>query len=44
MTLTPTNGAVRRENHAKNLNKEKKTFTIQEVMKDIRIVFLSKKA
>jgi hypothetical protein len=45
MTLTPTNEAVRRENHAeKNLYKEKKlTVTIWEVMKDVRIVLLSKK-
>jgi hypothetical protein len=45
MTLTPTNEAVRRENHAeKNLYKEKKsTVTIQEVMKDVRIVLLTKK-
>jgi hypothetical protein len=44
MTLTPTNEAVRRENHAeKNLDKEKITVTIQEVMKDVRIVLLSKK-
>jgi hypothetical protein len=45
MTLAPMNEAVRRENHAKkNLYKEKKlTVTIQEVMKDVRIVLLSKK-
>ncbi len=44
MTLAPTNEAVRRENHAeKNLYKEKNTVTIQEVMKDVRIVLLSKK-
>jgi hypothetical protein len=45
MTLAPTNEAVRRENHAeKNLHKEKLTITIQEVMKDVRIVLISKKA
>jgi hypothetical protein len=45
MTLTPTNEAVGRENHAeKNLYKEQKsTVTIREVMKDVRIVLLSKK-
>jgi hypothetical protein len=45
MTLAPTNEAVRRENHAEtNLYKENKlTITIQEVMKDVRIVLLSKK-
>ncbi len=45
MTLAPTNEAVRRENHAeKNLYKEKKlTVMIREVMKDVRIVLLSKK-
>ncbi len=45
MTLAPTNEAVRRENHVKkNLYKEKKiTIMIQEVMKDVRIVLLSKK-
>jgi hypothetical protein len=44
MTLAPMNKAVRRENHAeKNLYKEKKiTITIREVMKDVRIVKLSK--
>jgi hypothetical protein len=40
MTLAPMNEAVRPENHlGKNL-----TVTIREVMKDIRIVLLSKKA
>jgi hypothetical protein len=45
MTLAPRNEAVRRENHAKkNLYKGKKlTVTILEVMKDVRIVLLSKK-
>ncbi len=45
MTLAPTNEAIRPENHAeKNLYKEKKlTVTIREVMKDVRIVLLSKK-
>jgi hypothetical protein len=45
MTLAPTNEAVRPENHAKKtLCKEKKlTVTIREVMKDVRIVLLSKK-
>ncbi len=45
MTLAPTYEAVRHENHAgKNLCKEKKlTVTIREVMKDVRIVLLSKK-
>ena len=44
MTLAPTNEAVRRKNHAEeNLYKEKKTVTIREVMKDVRIVLLSKK-
>jgi hypothetical protein len=45
MTLAPTNEVVRRENHAeKNLYKEKKlTVTIRKVMKDVRIVLLSKK-
>ncbi len=44
MTLAPTIEAVRRENHAeKNLYKEKKiTVTTREVMKDVRIVLLSK--
>jgi hypothetical protein len=41
----PMNEAVRRENHVeKNLDKEKKlTVMIREVMKDVRIVLLSKK-
>ena len=45
MTLAPMNEAVRRENHVeKNLYKEKKiTIMIWEVMKDVRIVLLSKK-
>jgi hypothetical protein len=44
MGLAPANEAVRRENHAeKNLYKGKKTVTIREVMKDVRIVLLSKK-
>jgi hypothetical protein len=43
MTLALMNEAVRCENHAeKNLYK-KITLTIQEVMKDVRIVLLSKK-
>jgi hypothetical protein len=45
MTLSATNEAVRRENHVeKDLYKEKKlTVMILEVMKDVRIVLLSKK-
>jgi hypothetical protein len=45
MTLAPTNEAIRHENHAeKNIDTEKKlTFTIWEVIKDVRIVLLSKK-
>ncbi len=44
MTLAPTNEVVRRENHVeKNIYKEKLTVTIREVMKDLRIVLLSKK-
>jgi hypothetical protein len=45
MTLAPTNEAVRRENHAKkNLYKDKKLpVLIREVIKDVRIVLLSKK-
>ncbi len=45
MTLAPTNEAIRRENRAeKNLDTGKKlTITIQEVIKDVRIVLLSKK-
>jgi hypothetical protein len=44
MTLAPMNEAVRCENHAKiTLTQKKITLTIQEVMKDVRIVLLSKK-
>ncbi len=44
MTLAPTNEAVRRENHAEKPLQGKKLFvTIREVMKDVRIVLLSKK-
>jgi hypothetical protein len=44
MTLAPTNEAVRRENHAKKTFIGKKlTIMIREVMKDVRIVLLSKK-
>ncbi len=44
MTLAPLNETVRHENHAeKNLYKEKIAVTIREVMKDVRIVLLSKK-
>jgi hypothetical protein len=44
MTLAPTNEAVRRENHArKTFRRKKLTITIQEVMKDVRIVLQSKK-
>jgi hypothetical protein len=44
MTLDPTSEAARRENCAKkNLDTEKITVTIQEVMQDVRIVLLSKK-
>jgi hypothetical protein len=44
MTLAPTNEAVRRENHAKKTFIGKKlTVMIREVMKDVRIVLLSKK-
>ncbi len=45
MTLAPTNEAVRRENHTKKkpLQGKKLTVTIREVMKDARIVLLSKK-
>jgi hypothetical protein len=44
MTLAPTNEAVRCENRAeKNLDTEKLTVMIREVMKDVRIVLLSKK-
>jgi hypothetical protein len=43
MTLAPTNEAVRSENFAeKNLIQKKITVTIWEVMKDVRIVLLSK--
>jgi hypothetical protein len=44
MTLAPTNEAVRCENHAKKIFIRKKlNVTIREVMKDVRIVLLSKK-
>jgi hypothetical protein len=44
MTLAPTNEAVRRENHAeKTLVRKKLPVTIRGVMKDVRIVLLSKK-
>jgi hypothetical protein len=44
MTLAPTNEAIRRENCAeKNLDTEKLTVTIREVIEDVRIVLLSKK-
>jgi hypothetical protein len=44
MTLTPTNEAVRRQNHVeKTFLRKKLTVTIREVMKDVRIVLLSKK-
>jgi hypothetical protein len=45
MTLAPTNEAVRRENYAKTkcLEGKKLTIMIREVMKDARIVLLSKK-
>jgi hypothetical protein len=44
MTLAPTNEAIRSENHAKkNLDTEKITVMIREVIKDVRIVLLSKK-
>jgi hypothetical protein len=44
MMLTPTNEAVRHENRSeKNLDMEKLTVMIREVMKDVRIVLLSKK-
>jgi hypothetical protein len=44
MTLTPINEAVRCEIRAKkNIDTEKITLTIWEVMKDVRIVLLSKK-
>ena len=44
MTLAPTNEAIRRKNCAKKtLVRKKITVTTQGVMKDIRIVLLSKK-
>ena len=45
MTLSPTNEAVRHENHVeKNLYKRKKlTVLIWEVMKDVRIVLIKKR-
>jgi hypothetical protein len=44
MTLAPTNEAVRCENWVKkNLDMEKLNVTIWEVMKDVRIILLSKK-
>ncbi len=45
MTLAPTNEAVRHENHAKKTftRKKKLNVMIREVMKDVRIVLLSKK-
>jgi hypothetical protein len=44
MTLAPTNEAIRSKNCAeKNLDTEKITIMIQEVMKDGKIVLLSKK-
>jgi hypothetical protein len=45
MTLAPTNEAVRHEHHAKKYlyNEKKLTGTIWEVMKDVKIVLLSKK-
>ncbi len=44
MTLAPTNEAVRGENHVeKTFTWKKITVTIWEVMKDVRIVLLSKK-
>jgi hypothetical protein len=44
MTLAPTNEAVRHENYAKKtFIRKKMTVTIREVMKDVRIVLLSKK-
>jgi hypothetical protein len=44
MTLAPTNEAVRRKNHAdkKPFKWKKITVMIREVMKDVRIVLLSK--
>jgi hypothetical protein len=44
MTLAPTNEAVRCEKHVgKTFIWKKITVTIREVMKDVRIVLLSKK-
>jgi hypothetical protein len=44
MTLAPTNEAIRRENCLEiNLDTEKLTLTIREVIEDVRIVLLSKK-
>jgi hypothetical protein len=44
MTLALMNEAVRRENHVeKNLDTEKLSVTIREVMEDVRIILLSKK-
>jgi hypothetical protein len=44
MTLAPTNEANRHENHGENNFIQKKlTITIREVIKDVRIVLLSKK-
>jgi hypothetical protein len=43
MTLAPTNEAVRHENHAeKTFIRKKISVTIREVVKDVRIVSLSK--
>jgi hypothetical protein len=44
MTLAPTNEVARRENYAeKTFIGKKITVMIREVMKDVRIVLLSKK-
>ncbi len=44
ITLAPMNEAVRHENHVKKTFIRKKfTVMIREVMKDVRIVLLSKK-
>jgi hypothetical protein len=44
MTLAPTNEAARSENHAeKTFIRKKITVMIREVMKNVRIVLLSKK-
>ncbi len=43
MTLTHTNEAIRRENHAKKLDTEKITVMIWEVIEDVRIVLVSNK-